>query len=183
MKNRKIVLLAFLLVATMVVGIGYATITSSLTVGGTSVVSQDTGNFKVRFTSIPVITSTEGFITNATATIGTGENPITATFQSSNLKKEGDKAQATFTVENVSNGLDATLGDIAYTLSVKDDDGNDVANPSQYFSVVAEFGKTTLTQGESTTLTITITLLKTPVDNITVEYTVKSITTAVEKTA
>ena len=93
------------------------------------------------------------------------------------------RKQATFTVENVSNGLDATLGDIAYTLSVKDDEGNDVANPSQYFSVVAEFGKTTLAQGESTTLTITITLLKTPVDNITVEYTVKSITTAVEKTA
>jgi len=179
MKNRKLVIVAFVLVAALTLGIGYAAITNHLVVGGTSVVTKDTGNFKVIFTEVEK-TTTEGFVSDLTATIST--DPVAATLQSSKLVKEGDKIQAIFTVKNNSNGLDATLAAPTYTLSATNDSNVAVVKPEEYLDVNAVFAKSALAAGEETTMTVTITLLKTPVENLTFEYTVTSITTAVEKT-
>ena len=58
MKNRRVILVAFLLVACMLVGIGYAVIEKELTIGGTATLLPQ--NFNVVFTQAKLTTLTDG---------------------------------------------------------------------------------------------------------------------------
>lgn len=178
MKNRKIVLLAFLLVATMVVGVGYAAVTGSLSIAGTMKVSELNTNLRVVFTGTPEITDGEGYITAATATIAQGEYPTSATFQTDNFKKAGDKAEVKFTIENKSNGLDAIIADAEASITVKTVQGSTTLDASEYFKVTITHGAHQLKVGETTTVTVLIELIKTPTESIQIEYTINNNVTA-----
>ena len=179
MKNRKFVLLAFLLIATIVVGVGYAAITSSLSLVGTNMVKKSDDNLKVVFTGVEV-SNEEGYITAVTASIANGDYPTTATFQTENFKKEGDKAKAVFTIENKSNGLDATIADANAVVTVKKVADGATLDADEYFKITVVHAEHELAVGDTTTLTVTIELLKTPTDDISIEYTVTNVVTAVE---
>ena len=178
MKNRKIVLIAFLLVATLVVGIGYANITSSIAVVGTSRVTEDNSNLKVVFTGTPSVKSEAGYITAVTASIAQGDYPTTATFQTENFKKAGDKAEVVFTIQNKSNGLDAVIEDADAVITVKKTTGGDVLTASEYFRITVVHAAHELRVNDTTTVTVTIELLKTPTEGITIEYTITNTVTA-----
>ena len=138
-----IVLLAIILVA-----VGYAAITNvTLNINGTAKSEASQTNFVVEFTGTP---STGG---KGTTTATINENKKTeGTIEVAGLTAKGDTATATYTVKNNSQDLSADLTAEA------------TSSNSDYFEVISKLDKTTLKDGEETTLTVTIKLLKTPID-------------------
>ena len=138
-----VVLLAIILVA-----VGYATITNvTLNINGTAKSEASQSNFVVEFVGTP----TTGGKGTTTATIN--ENKKTeGIIEVSGLSAKGDTATATYTVKNNSQDLSADL--TAEATSSNED----------YFQVICSLDKTTLKAQEETSLTITIKLLKTPID-------------------
>ena len=122
MKNKKKVVVAFLLVAVMLLGVGYAALTDTLTIIGNAHIDIDTANKtfdeKVYFSA-----------SEATSTTGTGSTADTAshtaddaTFTANKLATVGQQSVFTFTITNDSN-VDAVISVAATKLS-------GAANPS-----------------------------------------------------
>jgi hypothetical protein len=94
MKNRRITLIAFMLVAALTMGIGFAAYSTTLAIHGTTEVSAEALEFTedVRFTK--AVSSREAF---GTATIGDGQ---TATFKVFGMTQYNDRVQFTYTITN-----------------------------------------------------------------------------------
>ena len=138
-----VVLLAIILVA-----VGYAAITNvTLNINGTAKSGANQSNFVVEFIGTP----TTGGKGTTTATINASKK-TEGTVEVSGLTAKGDTATATYTVKNQSKDLSADL--IAEATSSNED----------YFETICTLDDTTLKAGEETTLTVTIKLLKTPID-------------------
>ena len=127
MKNRKRAIVAFMLVACMLLGVGYAAITTHLNIqgGATVTVEGSTEAFSadVRFTHVDTGTDAAKF---ATASIGDGK---TADFSVTGLKGAGDTATLTYTITN--------SGDLDATVTV--DGTNTTNNNDAYFTVTTEW--------------------------------------------
>ena len=138
-----IVLLAIILVA-----VGYAAITNvTLNINGTAKSGANQSNFVVEFIGTP----TTGGKGTTTATINASKK-TEGTVEVSGLTAKGDTATATYTVKNQSQDLSADLTAEATSSNEK------------YFETICTVEKTTLKAQEETTLTVTIKLLKTPID-------------------
>ena len=148
-KSKKIIIAVILLVV-LLIGIGYAAIQNiTLSITGTAEAETSQDNFKVMFSGTPTV-SDETLVT-ATVTDDTH-----ATINVSGLTTKEDTVTATYTVQNVSTDISADLS-VATT--------ND--NP-EYFTLSSQLEKTSLVEGEATTLSVTIELTKTPItDNVT----------------
>ena len=137
-----------LLVAIVLVAIGYAAITNvTLNIDGTAKSEGNPDNFKVELVGEPQ-TSGDG---TTTATINTTDK-TQGTMNVSGLNAKGQTAIATYTVKNQSVDLSADL-------TAKATSTND-----EYFEVQCSLDKTTLKAGEETTMTVKVKLLKTPID-------------------
>ena len=146
-KNMKIVG-GILLVAILLVAVGYAAITKvGLNIDGTAKSEGNPDNFKVELIGEPQ-TSGDG---TTTATINTADK-TQGTMNVSGLNAKGQTAIATYTVKNQSTDLSADL-------TAKATSTND-----EYFEVQCSLDKTTLKAGEETTMTVKVKLLKTPID-------------------
>ena len=138
-----IVLLAIILVA-----VGYAAITNvTLNINGTAKSEASQSNFVVEFIGTP----TTGGKGTTTATINESKK-TEGTIEVSGLSAKGDTATATYTIKNQSQDLSSDLTAEA------------TSSNSDYFEVISKLDKTTLKAGEETFLTVTIKLLKTPID-------------------
>ena len=160
MKKKRTFLVVALLVAALSLAVGYAAITKNLSVTGSASATTKDDNFKVRFTGTP--TTTDGSKVTATIT-----NELAAKINVSGLTTTGDTVTATYTIENYSAELGANLalGSITNT-------------NSEYFEVTASLDNSAIAKGETTTLTVTVKLLKTPVENQTTDITVPVTATA-----
>ena len=137
-----------LLVAIVLVAIGYAAITNvTLNIDGTAKSEGNPDNFKVELVGEPQ-TSGDG---TTTATINTADK-TQGTMNVSGLNAKGQTAIATYTVKNQSVDLSADL-------TAKATSTND-----EYFEVQCSLDKTTLKAQEQTTMTVKVKLLKTPID-------------------
>ena len=137
-----------LLVAILLVAVGYAAITKvGLNIDGTAKSEGNPDNFKVELIGEPQ-TSGDG---TTTATINTADK-TQGTMNVSGLNAKGQTAIATYTVKNQSTDLSADL-------TAKATSTND-----EYFEVQCSLEKTTLKAGEETTMTVKVKLLKTPID-------------------
>ena len=146
-RNTKIVG-GILLVAILLVAVGYAAITNvTLNIKGTAKSEGNPDNFKVELIGEPQ-TSGDG---TTTATINTTDK-TQGTMNVSGLNAKGQTAIATYTVKNQSTDLSADL-------TAKATSTND-----EYFEVQCSLDKTTLKAGEETTMTVKVKLLKTPID-------------------
>ena len=146
-RNTKIVG-GILLVAILLVAVGYAAITKvGLNIDGTAKSEGNPDNFKVELVGEPQ-TSGDG---TTTATINTADK-TQGTMNVSGLNAKGQTAIATYTVKNQSTDLSADL-------TAKATSTND-----EYFEVQCSLDKTTLKAGEETTMTVKVKLLKTPID-------------------
>ena len=146
-RNTKIVG-GILLVAILLVAVGYAAITKvGLNIDGTAKSEGNPDNFKVELVGEPQ-TSGDG---TTTATINTADK-TQGTMNVSGLNAKGQTAIATYTVKNQSTDLSADL-------TAKATSTND-----EYFEVQCSLEKTTLKAGEETTMTVKVKLLKTPID-------------------
>lgn len=164
MKNKKTFIVVALVIAVLLIGIGYAVISDlTLTISGTASAQANPDNFDVKFTGEP----TKGGQGTTTATIDKATDPKgrTATINVTGLTAKGDTATATYTVTNASKDLTADLSVEVTTNS-----------NSTYFKVTPELAQESITAGTETTVTVTVELLKTPVTadesaNITVTLT------------
>ena len=149
MKNKKLLVGIALLIVVLVIGIGYAAITDSLTISGTATATANDDNFKVVFNG----TKTADDGVTATVTAGTK----TATMDVSGLTTTGQTKSATFTIENQSAELNALL-------AVK----TETTGNAEFFKVDAEIADpTTLEPEGTTTVTVTVELIKTPIEEVT----------------
>ena len=160
MKKKRTFLVVALLVAALSLAVGYAAITKNLEVTGSASATTNDDNFKVRFTGTPE--TSDG--SKVTAKV-TGE--LAATINVSDLTTTGDTVTATYEIENYSAELGASLAVGTIENSNKD-----------YFEVTASLGAASIAAGAKTTLTVTVKLLKTPVENQTTDITVPVTATA-----
>jgi uncharacterized repeat protein (TIGR01451 family) len=162
MKNRKTVVVAFLLVAVMLMGVGYAALTDVLDITGSADVNQSAAeeafNEDVYFSAAEAENPTPAPEKPNTASVN-ADNKDKASFTANTLKGKGDKATFTFTIKND--------GDVAATVTPKLNAtlGNTLP---EYFSITSDWdGATkTLAAGGSLTYTVTVELIKTPTETI-----------------
>ena len=158
MKNRKVVVIAFLVIAAMMLGIGYAALTDTLTI---------IGNANVDLAGANSVFDERIYFSNAVVTKGV-EGKDTASFTADDatytvhgLATIADEATFTFTITNDSN-LDASI-------IVNDTKLSGAANPSnsneEAFTVTYAYpdGKTVAKNGGTITVVVTVKLAK-PVD-------------------
>ena len=149
MRGRSAKIAGILLIATIIlIAIGYAAITNvELKISGTGNAQANKDNFIVEFIGIP----TTGGKGKTQATIDT-KDATKGNMTVSGLTAKGDTATATYTVKNKS-------ADLSADLTAKATSSNE-----EYFETMCTVEKTTLKAQEETTLTVTIKLLKTPID-------------------
>lgn len=158
MKKKKSFVALALVVAVLVLGVGYALTAIDLKVNGDITVSPDDSNFDVKFTNASITTT--GTLTGKTdtATIGDGK---TATLSVKTLKTVGDKVVAEYTITNNSKaGINATL--TTPTATKTNDDAKD------YYTVTATLENNDAIAPTGTKkLTVTVELVKAPLDEVT----------------
>ena len=166
MKNRKIVVVGFLLVAALLLGIGYAALTDTLTIIGNAHVDLDTANKtfdeRIFFSAAEVITSEcTGTGTTADVASFTADD---ATYTVSKLAVKGEQAVFKFTITNSSN-VDAVISVNNNKLS---GDPNPTNSNADKFTVEYAYpqGQTIDAQGGTIDVVVTVTLIE-PVTNAT----------------
>ena len=156
MKNRKTVVVAFLLCAVMLLGVGYAALSDTLDITGSVDVNQSAAeeafNEDIFFSAAAA--NQEGNTASVNA-----DNNDKASFTIKTMKGAGDVATFTFTIKNagdvdanVTPAFNATLGN----------------TNSEYFDIKSDWDGATklLKAGETLTYTLTVTMKKTPTATI-----------------
>ena len=145
-KTRKIII-GVVIAAILIIGIGYAALKNiTLNVSGSASANPDDSNFNVKLTGTPTV-SDKTIVTEAKVT-----DDLNATFKVSGLTAKGETATITYTIENASEDLSANL-----SAEVTENTN------STYFKVTPTFAKNSISKGETTTVTVQVELLKTPV--------------------
>ena len=170
MKNRK-GLIAFLVLAVMLLGVGYAALTDTLDITGSADVNQSAAeeafNEDIYFSA--AVANEDG----NTASIN-ADNNDKASFTAKTLKGKGDKVTFTFTIKND--------GDVAATVTPKLNATLGNTNP-EYFSLTSDWdgASKTLAAGGELTYTLTVELLKTPTETIAGSFLVELTAVSVEE--
>lgn len=163
MKKKKSFVALALVVAVLVLGVGYALTTIDLKVNGDITVSPDDSNFDVNFTDASITTT--GTLTGKTdaATKGDGK---TATLSVKTLKTVGEKVVAEYTITNNSKaGINATLSNPTATQTT------DAAK--DYYTVTATLeNNDAIAPNGTKKLTVTVELVKAPLEEVTGNFTV-----------
>ncbi len=145
-KTRKIII-GVVIAAILIIGIGYAALKNiTLNVSGSATANPDDSNFTVKLTGTPTV-SDATIVTDAKVT-----DNLNATFTVAGLTAKGETATITYTIENASADLSANL-----SAEVTENTN------STYFKVTPTLAKESIAQGTSTTVTVEVELLKTPV--------------------
>lgn len=158
MKKKKSFVALALVVAVLVLGVGYALTTIELKVNGDITVSPDDSNFDVNFTDASITTA--GTLTGKTDVADKG-NGKTATLSVKTLKTVGEKVIAEYTITNNSKaGINATLSNPVATQT--NDDAKD------YYTVTATLeNNDAIAPNATKKLTVTVELVKAPLDEVT----------------
>ena len=169
-KNRRVVVVAFLLCAALLLGVGYATLTDLLTINGSAEVNQaaaqEAFNQDIYFLSAVADKDADHAYVLA-------EDNDKAAFDLHSLSGKGDKAVITFTIVNT--------GDVnaVVTPTLVSEGGN--TNP-EYFKVSSNWAGAAqeLPAGGSVTYILTVELLKTPTDVVSGTFHVQLTATSVD---
>ena len=153
MRRKRIKAFSFVLIAILVVSIGYAVIENiNLNITGRGSASVNQNNFKVKFLNespnLPIVNPTEGNTVTITS-------DTTAILDLTSLSKKDDTVTVTIKIKNESNGVGAD-----FYLFVDN-------NNKQYFEVTNQVAKRQLQAGEMTTATITVRVKKEPIETVT----------------
>ena len=163
MKNRRNVVIAFMIVAVMLLGIGYAALSDTLDITGSADVNQSAAeeafNEDVYFSA--AVANEAGNTASVNA-----DNNDKASFTAATLKGKGDKVTFTFTITNA--------GDVAAEVTPKLNATLGNTNP-EYFSISSDWAGAakTLAAHSEITYTITVELIKTPTETISGSFLVE----------
>ena len=149
-QNKKILQTClFVLVAIVVLGIGYASISAiNLIINGNATASVNQENFIIHFIEAQNIIGTTGV--GGTSIIESDDTK--ASFTVTGLTKVGDYAEAKYVVKNDSNGIGAEI-----SLNVTN------SNP-EYFKVTETIDDNKLQAGDTTLATVKVEMIKIPID-------------------
>lgn len=166
-KRRTYTIVAILL-AVVALGIGYAAVSTLMTINGSATALQSDG-VKLEFTGTPTNSGTQSG--NSAAIDGSDSTVATCTVV---LKNMNESATCSYTVANTTTDTSISAKDLAVAVY----DSNNVAwtsSSSSYFTISSAIGSTTLANGATTTVTVTVTLKKenTTGSDITETFTVK----------
>ena len=146
-RNTKAIVGLVLLVAVLLVAVGYAAITATqLTINGTANATTKQENFNVEFTGTPTVSDADKVEAKLV-----DQKPLNAIMNVSKLTAKGDTATATYTIANTSADLSAVLS--ATTTNTND----------EYFKITQNIAKATVAAGDTTTITVTVELIKTTI--------------------
>ena len=166
-KRRTYTIVAILL-AVVALGIGYAAVSTLLTINGSATALQSDG-VKLEFTGTPTNSGTQSG--NSAAIDSSDSTVATCTVV---LKNMNESATCSYTVTNTTTDTSISAKDLAVAIF----DRNNAAwtsSSSTYFTITSAVGASTLANGASTTVTVTVTLKKenTTGSDITETFTVK----------
>lgn len=161
MKQRKTVIVAFLLAAVLLLGVGYAALTDVLDITGSADVNQSAA--EEAFNEDIYFRNEEGDVkiheAGNTASVN-ADNNDKASFTAKNLKGKGDKATFTFTIVND--------GDLAAQVTPSISSNTN----AKYFKIYSDWTvdgqpqTKTLEAGKTLTYTVTMELIETPTETI-----------------
>ena len=179
-KSKEGKLFLAIIVAVLILGVGYAAITAiPLIINGSAtakatatdedfivhfndfdqnstyiVYSEDAGSdsFTQTFDTVKHITAGSN-TTDKSASITVANDRLSADIAVSNMTNIGDKVVLTIPVINESNGINADL-----SIDIEN-------NNSEYFNVTSETATNTLNAGGTTTISVTVEVIKVPEDN------------------
>lgn len=194
MKNKRNVLLAFLVVCFLCLGIGYAALTDVLTINGTVNVDvvgdpddpadtpiEELFDESLGWTKVVLTSKTAG---NAWSVKNTtdGANGVidntgivydyldTVCFDVSGFVKPNDNVVLTYTIGNKHPDLSAKITKVAPEI---------VGSGAQYFEVETNITNDTVAAKSETTVTVTVTMVRTPTDDkeatITLAYNAEAV--------
>lgn len=145
MKNRKKMITTALIVLVLLLGVGYATVSSvNLNINGTA--NAETKELQVFYDGVNSGTS------DKVTAISSPDKERTATFTVENMTLD-ETVTMTFEVKNYEADVNATLAAPSVTQNTNRD----------YFQVTTSCDKTTLNAGDTATITVNVKLIKTPV--------------------
>lgn len=179
MKNRRNVVVSFLLIAVLLLSVGYAALTDNLTLTGeatlNSTESQKEWEKDIYFSKAELGTSNGTSGTADTCTVGTANND-TASFEVFSLAKEKEVATFWFEISN--------LGEVGYDATITIDEGFPTNTNEGFFKVTYEYltakeggtASMTVPKGDGTTpghlyIKVTVELLKNPTSTTTAAFT------------
>ena len=170
MKNRRNVVVAFMLVAVMLLGVGYAALTDTLDINGTVDVNQSAA--EEAFNEDIFFSAAVANEAGNTASVN-ADNNDKASFTINTFKGKDDVATFTFTIKN--------NGDVDANVTPKLNASLGNTNP-EYFSIESDWdGATkTLAAGGEITYTLTVTMLKTPTETISGSFLVELVAVSVD---
>lgn len=184
MKNKKLAIVVFMLVAVLTLGIGYAALTDTLTIIGNAHIDLDTAN--ATFDSRVAFTASEATSTSGTGSVAdvASHTADDATFTVNSLATVGQQAVFTFTITNESN-VDAVVSVNNKKLSGVDNPSN---SNTDKFTVEYSYpdGMNIEALGGEITVVVTVTVRE-PVTVATsatfgIELTVNTVDEATENT-
>lgn len=145
MKKRRFLIISVLLVAALMLGIGYAALSRELIIGSTANLSVNQEDFDI-ILSNPSVTS-DGTTASEAATASITANGKGGNYTVTGLSKQNDTVTITFDIENKTSDVTATLTGLSQNpgvLNIGDGTAN-VGNVSDYFTK-----EVTVTSGEKT---------------------------------
>ena len=153
-KKGKIILAVAIIAAIILVAVGYAAISNiDLNISASASGDGNSDNFRVEFTE-----------SSGDANVSTTASGLSATMMVSGLSTQGDSASATFTIKNESNGIYANISL----------DGTGTSDNGDFSANVSYMG-TTVAPGETTTVTVTVTLNRTLINESSAAFDFKLI--------
>ena len=163
MKNRRNVVVAFMLVAVMLLGVGYAALTDTLDINGTVDVNQSAA--EEAFNEDIFFSAAAANEAGNTASVN-ADNNDKASFTINTFKGKDDVATFTFTIKN--------NGDVDANVTPKLNASLGNTNP-EYFAIESDWDGATklLAAGEEITYTLTVTMLKTPTETVSGSFLVE----------
>lgn len=148
MKKTSVIILVTIIAVSILLGLGYAAIQNvTLNIAGSAEATPNQSNFKVKFMRDPAPTVSDS--THATANI---TDDLNATINVSGLTGKGQNVTATYSIENASDDLSADLAVLTTNSN------------TEYFYVSSRLAETSIEAGSNTTVTVTVELIKTPID-------------------
>ena len=163
MKKRRLAIVSFVLLACLVMGIGYAALTANLTINTNIGISYDTSNYSVVFTAAEVSTASTAAAANSTVATANDTAAMTIDVAKGILKKVGDTVVIVATITNKSTSYDAIIKTptVGTNETLKD-----------YVTVTCVLNETddatykTLAPSGTTTVTVTVKMIALPVSDI-----------------
>ncbi len=197
MKNRRIAIVAFLLISCVCLSFGFAAVADDLNITGTVGANVEDGGpvdkefeIDVYFSNVAINATDSTAQVNTSSQVNldnsTDESKDSITITAAGFANKDDKLVVNCTIKNDSADLKAEIAEPTRTVTGTYDGTSfpEGSNWEDYFTIETNFGTNrTVTPGGTTEFTVTITMIKAPVKAIALSFEYDFTATAEEAAA